>query len=244
MAKDVKGKANEVDKKIAEIVAERVRTKGVRWLKKIGVSENMLTALEKRVSKEEKREKIRERPKLSPQEQRILNAEFIEAAKRGDLTTMEDLLDIGADITAKDNAQGRTALICASFDGHEEVVEFLIKLGANVNATDKDGQTAIIAAVNRGYKTIVESLIKHGADVNARNNDGETALIWNSHFGNMGIAELLIKNGADLTIKDNHDATAREVAHLYGKYDMEEFLMKEEVKKEAEELLKKKSRKT
>lgn len=61
------------------------------------------------------------------------------------IAAMQALFDAGADINAVDS-RGRTALILASSRGKDEVVRFLLNLGADVNIRSKDLGTAIEAA--------------------------------------------------------------------------------------------------
>lgn len=49
---------------------------------------------------------------------------LIEAAKEGDLKQVQEILEQGADINAKNN-EGNTALAMASFGGHIETVKLL-----------------------------------------------------------------------------------------------------------------------
>ena len=60
---------------------------------------------------------------------------FRQAAGRGDLATVKALLEKGADIDAADD-YGRTALFFALFRKQKDMVRFLIKQGADVNARD------------------------------------------------------------------------------------------------------------
>ncbi len=53
----------------------------------------------------------------------------------------------------------RTALMYASLLGYTEIVDLLIKAGADVNLQDNDGWTALMIASLRGYVKIVELLI-------------------------------------------------------------------------------------
>ena len=67
-------------------------------------------------------------------------------------------------------------LISAVRKGHAELVEELLKFGADVNATDEDGDTALMTAITIGSKPVFQLLVNHGAEVNAENDKGETAL--------------------------------------------------------------------
>jgi ankyrin repeat protein len=58
-----------------------------------------------------------------------INEELLEAAKIGDKQKVEQLLEEGADVDAKDE-DGKTALMFAAFMGHEEIVELLKSYGA------------------------------------------------------------------------------------------------------------------
>jgi ankyrin repeat protein len=58
-----------------------------------------------------------------------VNEDFLKAAERGDLSAVESLIANGADINAKLN-NGKTALMLATQNGHEEIKELLIKAGA------------------------------------------------------------------------------------------------------------------
>ncbi len=58
----------------------------------------------------------------------------------------------------------------------DEVFEFLLEAGANVNSTSKQKSTPLMAAAGTGRVSIVESLIKKDADPRAKNAAGRTAI--------------------------------------------------------------------
>lgn len=102
-----------------------------------------------------------------------------------------------------------TALIVASNNGHTEIVEMLLKAGANVDARNKYGYTALIEASWGSHVDIVRMLLKAGAHVNAENHFGYTALIEASINGNTtDIVEMLLKAGADVNVRDITGQTA------------------------------------
>ena len=82
------------------------------------------------------------------------------------LELAEILLSKGVDIDetrTSGGSQGFTNLMMAVDSNNEEVVRFLIKNGANVNAKTKDGDTALSLAVKKGYTNIIEILKANGA---------------------------------------------------------------------------------
>lgn len=61
-----------------------------------------------------------------------------------------------------------TPLQTAARHGQDEVVAFLIKTGADVNAADGYGYTPLHLTAERGYLDIVKRLVRAGANVEAK----------------------------------------------------------------------------
>jgi ankyrin repeat protein len=79
--------------------------------------------------------------------------------------------------------RGITALYAAAINGHDEIVEFLLSQGADIDVRLNDGETPLMAAVWNGQVGTVALLISKGADVNARKftrykPSGESGLVW------------------------------------------------------------------
>ena len=55
-----------------------------------------------------------------------------------------------------------------------EIVEMLIKAGADLNVTDKNGKTALFYAQASGNDDIVNMLIENGADTSIKDIEGKT----------------------------------------------------------------------
>jgi ankyrin repeat protein len=103
---------------------------------------------------------------------------FLLAARTGDVPLMKVLLELKADPKLA-NADDSPPLLAAAGvgalgDGDEaaatqdeaiEAVKFLLELGADVDAVDKNGETAMHGAAYQSLPKLVELLAKHGADV-------------------------------------------------------------------------------
>ncbi len=126
-----------------------------------------------------------------------VNQELLDAAKNGDVKTVEAALVAGADVNYVDN-NGDTALTSAALRSHIAIVTVLLDAGANVNQADRLGNTALILAASRGYTNIVRLLLDHNANVNRVNTYGVTALILAAEHGRTEIVGMLMEHGATI----------------------------------------------
>jgi ankyrin repeat protein len=65
----------------------------------------------------------------------------------------------------------QTPLLLAIEHGHEDVVDFLLKNGADVQISDNVNMTPLYAAIKGQNLTIVENLIQAGCDINIGSQD-------------------------------------------------------------------------
>ena len=149
-----------------------------------------------------------------------------QSAENNFINGVKIALERGVDINAMDSDNFyRTALIKSSIKGHKEIVELLIKKGADINDRYR-GSTSLIISSLYGHKDIVELLIQNGADVNSKDKYGDTALMSASRHGYKDIVEILLKNGADVNIKNDYKNTALMVASQNGHKEIVELLKK------------------
>ena len=86
-----------------------------------------------------------------------------EAARQGDLATIERLVGEGLDFDAK-TRYGATALSFACDKGHVDVVRYLVDLGADVNVQDTFYEyTPLGWATSKKHVEVIEVLLAHGA---------------------------------------------------------------------------------
>jgi len=123
---------------------------------------------------------------------------IFDAVENGDLESLKKLVSGGANVEAKSNF-GNTPLICASINGHLEIVKYLIEEhNANVEAKDNYGYTPLIWASVYGSLEIMKYLIEEcNANVEVKNKYGETPLIRASELSRLEIVKCLIENGAN-----------------------------------------------
>ena len=68
-----------------------------------------------------------------------------------------------ANINTK-NHRGKTLLMYAAKLGHNDIVEFLLKKGAETESYNHKGRTALFLAVKNKQSDVVKLLLKYGCD--------------------------------------------------------------------------------
>jgi ankyrin repeat protein len=89
--------------------------------------------------------------------------QLIQSASNGNVDRVRSLLSGKVNLDLDRGA----AIGKAAAAGHTEIVELLIRAGANVNLSDRSGFTPIASAAYAGYGDIVRRLIDAGADIQA-----------------------------------------------------------------------------
>ena len=127
-----------------------------------------------------------------------------DAAMRGDLAAVRDLLRDGADVNAS-QGDGTSALHWAAQNGSADIAEALIYAGANLGATTRLGDyTALHLAARAGRASVVRVLLEAGADVDAPTSTGDiTALHFAADSGDVGAATLLLEHGAVVDARES-----------------------------------------
>ena len=98
-----------------------------------------------------------------------------EAARRGHLDRLSELIKAGADVNEADH-WGVTALMNANRSGHDACIPVLLEGGAELNRADNNGWTALVYACHWGREACTLALLNAGADTLAVNKRGRTAV--------------------------------------------------------------------
>ena len=110
--------------------------------------------------------------------------DLIDAVRSGDIQSVRELLDRGADPNTRDYYTYRPALMIASKYSRTEIVELLLDRGADINSQNDSDDTALIIKSTHGKGDMAEFLLDKGADPNIQNIKGDTALMNAARYSN------------------------------------------------------------
>lgn len=158
-----------------------------------------------------------------------------QCAYYGDVSAMRFLLDHGEKLASLGENLG---LNTAAFHGHWQLCEFLLELGADVNAgLDATGETALHSALctlhRDAHDLVLRVLLAHGADPNRVTKPsveteafmrdcrtkGETPLHRAAAFGTESTIGLLLRAGATREARDMNGDTPLAWASWYARPD-------------------------
>jgi uncharacterized protein len=126
---------------------------------------------------------------------------LVELAKSDNQQAAIALIERHVDVNAP-ASDGTTALHWAAHNGDVELVDHLLRAGANANARNQFGATPMSEAALLGNVPIIEKLLKAGADADSPGADGQTALMLVARTDNVAVAKLLLEHGAHVDARE------------------------------------------
>ena len=127
----------------------------------------------------------------------LLSAQnLMRTACDGNLAQLDSMLQHMPVDTVSQN--GSTALHAAAYCRQDEVFDYLIEKGANVNARNRYDDTPLLYAAQREQVRMMQVLLEKGAEVNTLNEQEQSPLFIAVRSGSIEMFDLLVKHGADI----------------------------------------------
>lgn len=123
-----------------------------------------------------------------------------QACKDNNLQKVQFLIDSGHVKIDYPDEDGLTPLDHASFLGHLEISQFLLKRGASVNSRAKDGVSPIHTAALGGSVEMVKLLLRSGSSTETTTDEGLTPLHYAAD-GHPSVVRFLLDAGANVNAK-------------------------------------------
>jgi ankyrin repeat protein len=125
---------------------------------------------------------------------------LVTAAKVGDRAAVQSLLNAKVDVAG---AEGAAALVWAASRNDAQMVDLLLKAGANAKSANEFGATALYAAAAHADPALTEKLLAAGADPNMALMSGETPLMEAARRGNVAVVRALLGAKANPNAKED-----------------------------------------
>jgi ankyrin repeat protein len=110
------------------------------------------------------------------------------------------LLERGAKLKPKSEFAMQALRITAR-EGHQELFQFLVKRGVDINKKFNH-MSPIHIACQAGREDMVRCMVVRGANPNATNKEGQTALILAAELGHVAVVQTLLDLKVSVNIRD------------------------------------------
>ncbi|XP_061194807.1 kinase D-interacting substrate of 220 kDa B-like [Saccostrea echinata] len=113
-------------------------------------------------------------------------------------STVKPLKQIEIDTSQYEYIGNCTPLLIATRNGHKEIVQLLVKHGADVNICTDKNTTPLFVASRDGNFEIVKYLVDHGADINICTERNYSPVCIATENGQSRIVQYLLEHGANV----------------------------------------------
>jgi len=146
------------------------------------------------------------------------------ASQKGFHNIAAVLIQEKARINDTNPSSGHTALMYAAMNGHERVVQELMRQNAAAGARDNKRMTAFFHAASQGKFWVVQELARH-SDVDAWSSEGLTPLMHAAKYNDQTTARVLIDREAKVDFLNEKGQTPLSLAVEYGSLEAAELLL-------------------
>ena len=155
----------------------------------------------------------------------LLGSDIHDAIQKGDVAQVKTLISNNKELIQMKSDKGQTPLHLAVQTGGQEIVEFLISQGADINARDSEGNTPLLTALACKKADTARFLIAKGADVKIRNAQDEPPVILALMHGLSELVEPILDSGQDVNERFRGTLTALLMATLSGNKEVVKLLL-------------------
>lgn len=159
---------------------------------------------------------------LGPENRNVM----FDAVAENNLEMMCALKLNGCDVNIPDK-KGTYPLMYATWQTNRQMAMCeLLRLGAYIDAYDKQGKNALMHAILSDNRSAMDILIKKGININDKDRMGNTALMYCAKMGNREGIRVLISKGVNIFAKNSDGKTALDIAIKNNFKGSAEILMK------------------
>ena len=152
---------------------------------------------------------------------------LLAASGQGNVEEARKLISVGmVDVDCADK-DGYTPLHRASLNGYKNMVQFLLRRGADPAKPGKYDDTPLHEAAKKGYNEVVQLFLDNGVDPNKEGQLKRTPLHFAASRGHKDVVQLLLDRGSDpnKTSRGGHTPLFAAVAYSYGDKDVVHLLL-------------------
>lgn len=151
------------------------------------------------------------------------HADLLKYTRDGDFAKIQETVEQGADVNAKNTKFEVTPLMVVSLSGNLNLVRYFVEQGTDINAKDAGGRTALQLACEVNNLDIVKYLVEQGADMRVTNKHDRTPLMTASMHGRLDVVKYLVD--ADVHVKNKfNNTTALDYAHINKRQGVVDYL--------------------
>ncbi|OQW86648.1 MAG: hypothetical protein BWK72_16305 [Rhodoferax ferrireducens] len=151
------------------------------------------------------------------------NTALLISAREGEMDSARVLLRARADVEGRGGAM--TPLAAAALRGHTQMVQLLLRAGADMNAVGLNGQTPLMNAVKLNRMGAAQALLKAGASTRVTDRVGDNLLVVAITEDYPQMLSLLLEMGAYPDMADANGLSPLYWAQLLKRPEMERRLL-------------------
>jgi len=149
----------------------------------------------------------------------LLETYLLNAARLGYFAVARFVLTQAERVESPLHSYGHLTLDCAARNHHENILQLLMKNGANIDAGDINGNSILYKVAREGNEKVVSLLLKNGANIEEGEKSVGTPLHLAASENNYNIVKILLENGANVNALDKNGDTplhrcVKELGHI------------------------------